>query len=91
MVIVGSGAFAQGLASLAQRSGAVAAYGIVLGSRKMKNNDNAHLPGLETVPVRSLGTALPKSDMVGEAPARCLFTAAKQLGMLQALLPYVVL
>lgn len=60
MLIVGTGAFAQGLASLAIRSGATASYDIALGSRR----GSGVLPGLEETPVRTLGEALPQADLV---------------------------
>jgi hypothetical protein len=63
---VGVGAFAQGLASLALRSGAVASYDVCLASRKLTAGSTSILPGLEDVPVCSLDDALPASDMVSE-------------------------
>lgn len=60
VLIVGTGAFAQGLASLAIRSGATASYDIALGSRR----GSGVLPGLEETPVRTLDDALPQADLV---------------------------
>ncbi len=67
VLIVGTGAFAQGLASLASRSGATASYDITLGSRKMLPGQSGVLPGLEDTPVRSLEEELPQADMVRHA------------------------
>jgi predicted dinucleotide-binding enzyme len=64
VLIVGSGAFGQGLASLAHRTGATAAYAISIGSRKLQPGNCSVLPGLEDTPVRSLDEALPQADVV---------------------------
>lgn len=67
VVIVGVGAFAQGLASLAIRSGATASYDICLGSRKVSKGNSGVLPGLEDTPVRSLDDAVEEADTVSQA------------------------
>uniref|UniRef100_A0A383WAI8 Pyrroline-5-carboxylate reductase catalytic N-terminal domain-containing protein n=1 Tax=Tetradesmus obliquus TaxID=3088 RepID=A0A383WAI8_TETOB len=64
VLIVGMGAFAQGLASLASRSGATASYDVAMGSRRMLPGRSGLLPGLEDTPVRCLEEALPEADMV---------------------------
>jgi len=64
VVIVGPGAFGQGLASLASRSGATASYAISLGTRKMGAGQSGTLPGLEATPVAALSDTLPYTDMV---------------------------
>ena len=71
VLIVGTGAFAQGLASLAIRSGATASYDVALGSRKMLPGRSGVLPGLEETPVRSLEEALPQADMVSAGRSCC--------------------
>lgn len=64
VVIVGTGAFGQGLASLAIRSGATSSYSISLGTRKMGAGQAGTLPGLEDTPVAALSDTLPTADMV---------------------------
>ncbi|KAF6252053.1 hypothetical protein COO60DRAFT_1644375 [Scenedesmus sp. NREL 46B-D3] len=81
VLIVGSGAFGQGLASLAHRSGATAAYDVSMGSRKLQQGSVRALPGLENTPVRSLDEALAQADMIVLAvPATALPSIVSSYG-----------
>jgi pyrroline-5-carboxylate reductase len=63
VAIIGTGAFAQGLASLMIRSGATSGYSVVLSSRKVRSGHTEVFPGLEETPVCQLEETLSQADL----------------------------